>query len=394
MSHSHHHHHSHDATSKDTQNPSRYQEIKKVTLVGASINVMLALAQLLGGIFSQSQALIADGLHTLSDLASDFVVLIAAKLASKDADEDHPYGHGRIETVATIILGLSLAMVGVGIALDAFGRLAHPELLLNPKPWGLVFAALAIVSKEALYHYTKRTANRIHSPMLLANAWHHRSDAISSLVVLVGIAGAVFLEIKWLDAAAAIIVALMILYMGLQMIKESMMELVDTALDPDQVGKIHDYIEKIDGVKSVHMLRTRKMGGTALADVHVQVSSHISVSEGHHIAERVMNNLQSEFAILQDITVHIDPEDDETASPCEHLPSRQEILNTLYPSLSKLGVVSSDSIILHYLDGKISLSLCIDADLSAENLTEISKACTANTYINAVSIYTGRANTS
>ncbi len=393
MSHSHHPHSaakfSEQGDINANDDPTRYQQIKKVTLIGAAVNVMLAMAQLLGGVFSQSQALIADGVHTLSDLASDFVVLIAAKLASKDADEDHPYGHGRIETVATIVLGLSLSMVGIGIALDAFGRLAHPELLLAPKPWGLVFAALAIVSKESLYHYTKHTANRIHSPMLMANAWHHRSDAISSLVVLVGIAGAVFLDIKWLDAAAAIIVAMMILFMGLQMIKDSVMELVDTALDPQQVHEIHTFIEeKIDGVKSVHMLRTRKMGGTALADVHVQVSSHISVSEGHHIAERVMNDLQTQFPILQDITVHIDPEDDETASPCEHLPSREEILDSLNPAFSELGLTNRDAITLHYLDGKISLAISEDAPIAADNISKIKEICDNNPHIHEVSVHT------
>ncbi len=389
MSHSHHASASHaELNDSERSNSGRYQQIKKVTLVGAAVNLTLALTQLLGGVFSQSQALIADGLHTLSDLASDFVVLIAAKLASKDADEDHPYGHGRIETVATIVLGLSLSIVGIGIALDAVGRLTHPELLLNPKPWGLVFAALAIISKESLFHYTKHTAKRIHSPMLMANAWHHRTDAISSLVVLIGIAGAVFLQIKWLDAAAAIIVALMILYMGLQMIKDSIMELVDTALDPEQVHEINDFIENIDEVKSVHMLRTRKMGGTALADVHIQVSSHISVSEGHHIAERVMNNLQEKFPILQDITVHVDPEDDETASPCEHLPSRQEVLDAIHPSLSELGLNNKDTITLHYLDGKISLLICASTSLPDENIDKIKQACHINAYIDSVSIYT------
>ncbi len=394
MSHSQHHGHSHshspslEAGDSTPASQRRYQQIKKVTLVGALVNIGLASAQLLGGFFAQSQALIADGVHTLSDLASDFVVLIAAKLASKDADEDHPYGHGRIETVATIILGLSLSLVGIGIAFNAFNRLSNPETLLNPKPWGLFFAAIAIISKESLFHYTKRIANEINSPMLLANAWHHRSDAISSLVVLIGIAGAVFLDIKWLDAAAAIVVALMILYMGLQMIKDSIMELVDTALDPDQVQGIHAFIETIDGVKNVHMLRTRKMGGTALADVHVQVDSHISVSEGHHIAERVMNSLQKEFSILQDITVHIDPEDDETASPCKHLPSRDDILSVLDPVLQELGINKSNDIVLHYLDGKISLSICLETKLSPEDIEKVTSAYSSNENIEEISVYT------
>lgn len=370
---------------------SRYRETRKVTLVGAAVNIFLSLAQLFGGIVTQSQALIADGAHTLSDLASDMVVLVAAKLASKEADEEHPYGHGRIETVATIILGILLSTVAVGIALDALGRLSHPELLLNPKPTGLLFALLAIVSKEILFQYTKRTAKLINSPMLLANAWHHRSDAISSLVVLAGIGGAVFLHIRWLDAVAAIIVAGMILYMALQMIKDSILELVDTALEPERVQEIHRFIEKIDGVKSLHMLRTRQMGGSALADVHVQVNSHISVSEGHHIAERVMNQLMSEFPELQDVTVHIDPEDDESVSPSKHLPSREEILQKLCPELHELGLTEDDTITLHYLDGKISLFIHLASHDLADKTEYIKQVCDNHDDIDSVSVYTKQA---
>ena len=382
------HHHHHHMPSKGQDSPSRYKETVKVTIIGAIVNVLLALAQLAGGFFSQSQALIADGIHTLSDLASDFVVLFAAKLASKDADEDHPYGHGRIETVATIILGLSLSSIGVGIALDSFGRLAHPELLLNPSIWGLLFAGLAIVSKETLFHYTMRTAKRINSPMLKANAWHHRSDAISSVVVLAGIAGAVFLHIQWLDAAAAVIVSGMIFLMGLQMIKSSIMELVDTALDPERVNEIQGFIAQIDGVRNVHMLRTRKMGGNFLADVHVQVDSHISVSEGHHIAERVMHDLDDKFSDLNDITVHIDPEDDETSSPSSHLPSRKELLDKIFPLLHELGVPNRGAITLHFLDGEISVLIYLKDVLSVEKITQVKKICLAEKGIVACSVYT------
>lgn len=383
------HNHTHlEKTSATDKNSNRYHETRKVTLVGAMVNIFLSMAQLVGGFVTQSQALLADGIHTLSDLASDMVVLTAARLANKDADEDHPYGHGRIETVATIILGLLLSGVAIGIALDAMGRLSHPELLLEPKPLGLFFAMLAIFSKEALFHYTKRTATRINSPMLLANAWHHRSDAISSLVVVLGIAGAVFLQIHWLDAAAAIIVALMILYMGLQMIKDSVMELVDTALEPERVREIHQFIEKIDGVKNLHMLRTRKMGGHALADVHVQVSSHISVSEGHHIAERVMHSLMKAFPELQDVTVHIDPEDDECVSPSKHLPSREEVLQKLCPELNELGLSEDDTITLHYLDGKLHISFHLNNPSLADQSENIKQICCNHNEIHDVSVYT------
>lgn len=373
MSHSHHHHHN-DISDAD-KGSSRYRQTRNVTIIGALTNIFLAAIQLIGGFFTQSQALIADGFHTLSDLASDFVVLVAAKLASKDADDDHPYGHGRIETVATIVLGVSLVLVGVGIAYDATQRLFNADRLLQPTSLGLLFAGIAIVAKESLFHITRRVGKRINSPMLMANAWHHRSDAISSIAVLLGIAGTIFLGIPWLDAAAAIIVALMIMYMGSGMIYESVMELIDTALDPERTKEMQAYIQQLDGVENVHMLRTRMMGGRGVADVHVQVGSMISVSEGHHIAERVMHGLQHEFEELHDITVHIDPEDDECVSSCQKLPSRQQILKQLQPRLEDAGLGKHDKINLHYLDGTMQLDFCLHSALSKEIAAEIREEC-------------------
>lgn len=388
MSHSHDHaHHHHSAVENEDKNSLRYQETKKVTLVGSGVNLLLSAAQLGGGMLTHSQALIADGLHTLSDLASDFVVLFAAKMASQDADEEHPYGHGRIETVATIILGLLLSLVAVGIASDALRRLLKPELLFQPEPLGLFFAALAIISKETLFQYTKRVARKINSQMLHANAWHHRSDAISSLVVLIGIGGAVFLQIEWLDAVAAIIVAVMIVIMGLQMIKESVLELVDTGLAPERVREIHEYIAGLGGVKNVHMLRTRRMGGVALADVHVQVGSRISVSEGHHIAERVTHSLRNEFDELEDITVHIDPEDDESSSPSRKLPPRHKVLEKLQPRLSELEITDAENITLHYLDGEITLSVTTDHELDDNKIKAIKESCLQGGEVHHVEIY-------
>ncbi len=375
-SHSHSHHgHSHE---QNTEKPGtvRYKETRNVTLVGMVVNIGLSLAQLIGGTFTHSQALIADGVHTLSDLASDVVVLIAAKLASKDADDDHPYGHGRFETIATVILGLALAGVAVGIAINAIGRIMNPERLLQPEPLALLFAALAIVSKEGLYQYTMVVANRLNSKMLKANAWHHRSDAISSLLVAIGVAGSVFLEIPWLDAAAAIVVAVMIFYMGAQLILDSTMELVDTALDPQQTAKIDQFISSIEGVDHIHLLRTRKMGNNVLADVHLQVNSYLSVSEGHYIAERVIHELRHEFPEMHDITVHIDPEDDETCSPSKNLPSRNQIMAELYPLLQKNQVDKDISnIVLHYIDGKIEIEIIVAQPQNDKSLAALNDAC-------------------
>ncbi len=366
----------------------RYQATRRVTLVGLFTNIVLSLAQLIGGFFTHSQALIADGIHTLSDLASDVVVLIAAKVASKDADDDHPYGHGRFETVATVILGLALTAVAAGIAMSAFGRILNPERLLQPEPLALLFVALAIVSKEALFQYTIAVAKQIDSKMLNANAWHHRSDAISSLLVAIGVAGSIFLKIPWLDAGAAILVAIMIFYMGVRLILDSTMELVDTALDPKKTAEISQFISSIEGVDHMHMLRTRKMGNTVLADVHLQVNSYLSVSEGHYIAEKVIQKLRQKFPEMHDITVHIDPEDDETASHISNLPSRSEIMAVIYPVIQREDLAEYiNNIILHYVDGKIEIELFLNAKPETGKLENLRKVCEMNDQIKSMKTF-------
>lgn len=380
-----------EVNNSPVSNEVRYQATRNVTLVGMIVNVGLSIAQLVGGFFTQSSALIADGVHTLSDLASDVVVLIAAKLASKDADDDHPYGHGRIETVATVILGLALAGVAVGIAMNAIDRLLHPEKLMQPVPLALLFAALAIISKEALYHYTMGVAKKINSNMLKANAWHHRSDAISSIIVAIGVAGSVFLEIPWLDAAAAIAVSMMIFYMGVRLILDSTIELVDTALDPEKTKEIGAFISEIEGVEHMHMLRTRKMGHNVLADVHLQVNSYLSVSEGHYIAESVMHKLQKQYPEMNDITVHIDPEDDETSSPCGELPSRNEIMAEIYPGIQTTGIADDiRNIVLHYIDGKVDVEIYL-SDKRKDNKNNAQKtladACNKCNAVRSVNVY-------
>jgi len=355
---------------------SRYEETRQVTLTGIIVNVLLSIAQLVGGVVAHSQALIADGLHTLSDLASDFVVLFAAKLASKDADDDHPYGHERIETVATVILGMALAGVAVGIGINAFERLTTPEKLLQPTLLALVFALFAIVAKEGLYQYTTYVAEKIDSNLLRANAWHHRSDAISSLFVAVGVGTSVFFQLPWLDAIAAILVAVMIFYMGARLILDSTMELVDTSVDQEKVAKVKEFISGLEGVDSLHLLRTRKMGSKVLADVHIQVNSYLSVSEGHHIAENVITKTRKAFPDMTDITVHIDPEDDESSSLCTELPSRNQLMSQLYPHLQESGLTQSiQNIVLHYISGKVDMEIYITGSASEEQAAILVNGC-------------------
>jgi len=360
----------------------RHQAINQVTLWGVFINLVLSVAKLAGGFFGQSQALIADGLHSLSDLASDAMVFVAAKHASEDADEEHPYGHARFETIATVALAVLLVIVGLGIAYDAIISLVTDEPIEKPDLFTLWIAAFSIISNEGLYHYTKLVGTRIRSNLLLANAWHHRSDAVSSIVVLVGIAGTQF-NMSKLDAYAAIIVAIMIARIGFKLGYDSVQELVDASLEPELVQKIRQNILSHEDVRELHMLRTRRLGHYAHVDVHILVGPKLSVSEGHHISETVEKSLKDSFDEINDVTVHIDPEDDEQEASSMHLPLRSELITALKNEWSTIPELDSiDEITLHYLTGKISVEASMplekvgDLELTKELQTRFSKAST------------------
>ena len=353
----------------NTLEQQRYQAMRTVTVVGAGVNIILALGKVIIGFISQSHALITDGIHSFSDLATDAMVLFAAKHSNQSADAEHPYGHARIETAFTVALGLFLVLVAVGIMVDAGRRVLNPALLLHPGPWALVMALFSIVANEGLYRYTMVVAKRVRSPLLRANAWHHRSDAISSVVVLVGVAGALF-GLDYLDAFASVGVALMVAKIGWDLGWNAVQELVDTGLEPEQVTKIHRLIHDVEGVKDLHMLRTRRMGGHALVDVHVQVNPRLSVSEGHQIGEYVRTRLLQEIEEVADVTVHIDPEDDRSSLLCENLPLRREILAQLrerWASLVDPSLIRN--INLHYLSGKIHVELILSVS-AVENLEQ------------------------
>jgi cation diffusion facilitator family transporter len=337
----------------------RYREIRRVTMVGMLVNAVLAFMKLLWGYLAHSQALIADGLHSLSDLSNDFLLLYAAKHATRDADEEHPYGHGRIETVFCVAQGLILGAFAIGIAIDAGQRLFEPERLLQPVPIALLIAALSVLGKEAMYQYTIRAARRLRSNMLRGNAWDHRSDAISSVIVMIGVGGTLA-GLPYLDALAAVGVALMIIKISWSLIWQSTRELIDTALETDQVEKIRDRILQVHGVRRVHMLRTRKSGGDALVDVHIQVDPRLSVSEGHRISEQVRGDLIAGIADVADVTVHIDPEDDETVSPCDHLPLRDAVIASMRRHWQGLAAAEAiEDVTLHYLDGRIHVEVVL-----------------------------------
>ncbi|RMG34131.1 MAG: cation transporter [Gammaproteobacteria bacterium] len=325
-----------------------------VTLVGAIVNLLLSGLKLVVGVVASSAALVADGIHSLSDLASDALVWFAAHHAGEEPDEEHPYGHGRFETAATLGLGILLGLVALGIVWDAVERVAEGAY---PTPGALAVwaAGISILAKEALYWYTILVARRVRSRMLEANAWHHRSDAISSIVVLLGILGAMA-GWPYLDAVAAVVVGAMVAKIGWDLGWEAVQELVDSALDPEQVDTAREAILSVDGVRSIHMLRTRRHGHQASADVHVQVDPRLSVSEGHMISIAVEERLKEAVEMINDVTVHIDPENDEQGPSCRDLPLRREVMALLAERWPQ-DLPEDREIVLHYLAGHIEIDL-------------------------------------
>lgn len=344
-----HHHHHHEFLAE------RSSASQRVTIVGALVNLLLSAVKLVVGSIAGSAALVADGIHSLSDLASDALVWFAAKHAGEAPDEEHPYGHGRFETMATLALGILLGIVSLGIVWDAVERAAAGAHSV-PGQLAIYAALFSILANEGLYWYTIVVARRVKSDMLRANAWHHRSDAISSVVVLIGIVGAM-LGWPYLDSLAAVIVGVMIAKIGWDLGWEAVQELVDAALDPEEVQLAYDTITAVDGVRSVHMLRTRRHGHQAAADVHVQVDPRLSVSEGHMISQAVEDDLKAAVESINDVTVHVDPEDDEKAPTCRGLPLREEArrqLDRVWPPLPE-----GHRLILHYLGGHIDIELVL-----------------------------------
>jgi cation diffusion facilitator family transporter len=354
--------------------PERFAAAQKSTWVSIGINVLLTTLQVAGGFFAHSQALMADGLHSLSDLLSDVLVLYANRHGNRHADADHPYGHARIETAATLILGTFLAVLGVVLLVAAAMRLQHPEALRAVSPMALSVAVFALVAKEGMFRYMLAVAKRVRSQMLVANAWHARSDAASSLVVIVGVVGNL-LGYTFLDLVAAAVVGVMIAHMGGKLALGAMAELIDTGLDAEEVEAIRQTLLNNHGVRGLHELRTRKMADNALVDAHIMVDPKISVSEGHYIAESARRAVLKNHHVM-DVMVHIDPEDDRQAKPNFHLPSRPGLLAHLAERLGEPGL-PDNRVVFHYLDGQVDAEIYLVNQQSAERADSLQARCDA-----------------
>ncbi len=348
---------------------------KRASLVGAAINVLQTLIKLTFGIVGQSAALLADGIHSLSDLLSDLLVIVAVRFGSREADGDHPYGHRRFETIATVILGVSLIGIGAAIIWHILERVHHPETLPIPEMNTLGIAAVSILLNEWLYHYTKRIAKATRSKLLMANAWHQRSDALSSLVVLCGIIG-VLQGYPFADAIAAAVVALMVAKIGINLVFDSIKELVDTSLPPSLVTEIHKVILGVEGVQGIHLLRTRRMGEDAYIDAHIVVDPRITVSEGHCIGDAVRDRLISRFDDVLDVLVHVDPEDDQDFIANDPPLSRVMVQQLLDKYLAGLDATVAEFRI-HYLDKHIEVEIILPFAVvgQAEQLALLEKQC-------------------
>ena len=340
-----------------TQNNS-YTTVRNTRLYTGLANALLAVSKLIAGITGNSAALIADGLHSFSDLVSDILVIFAAKAGDKGPDTDHPYGHRRIETLTTIIISLLLIGIAVIVCYEALKRALNHGYIPIPQPYVLVMAAISIAVNEALYRYNKLMSEKVNSKLLLANALHNRGDALSSGVTLLAVGGAMT-GMTFLDPIGAIIIGLLILRMGIKMIYDSVSELIDTAADPETVLKIKKCIDQCEGVIDSHEIRTRLHGSQILVDCHILVDSTISVSEGHYIGDLVRLTLMQTFENITDITVHIDPEDDEIQNFSVR-PSRASITQQLEKACHHCdGIKEIKRLQIHYINDGVSLELTL-----------------------------------
>ncbi|WP_066705075.1 cation diffusion facilitator family transporter [Curvibacter delicatus] len=318
------------------------------TWVSVWVNIFLASAQVTIGFFARSQALIADGIHSLSDLVADGVVLFAARHSHAEADETHQYGHARFETAASLAIGLILLATGIGMVWSAGVKLHAGVGMDAVHPIALATAALTLVAKEGLFRYMRRIGERLKSSLLIANAWHARADAASSLVVAVGI-GANLMGYHSMDAVAAIIVGFMISKAGWEFSVEAFHGLTDHALDPEEIERIRQTILSVDGVRDQHGLRTRRMGDWAVIDVHIEVDTHLSVSEGHYIAETISARVKTEHRVAE-CTVHIDPGTVRHLDRLLALPPRTQV-----QALVQQVVQTPATLQLHYLDSGLEV---------------------------------------
>ena len=291
---------------------NREKQIFRVTFLGSFVNLLLVVFKFIAGIVGHSAAMIADAVHSLSDFITDIIVIIFVAISGKPEDNDHSYGHGKYETLATAVIGIILFFVGVGILISGIKAIVgalQGEPLQAPSLLALIAAVISIVVKEALYHYTVKRGKALDSSSVVANAWHHRSDALSSIGTAIGIGGAVFLGEQWriLDPIAAVVVSIFIVKVAVELIKPCIDELVERSLPEEVEQRIHALILQSPQVSSPHHLRTRRIGSCIAIEVHIRMDGQISLSEAHQVASDIERRLKAEFGEKTHIGIHMEP---------------------------------------------------------------------------------------
>ena len=329
----------------------------RIILIGALVNLFLALLKIAGGIVGRSTAMVADGIHSLSDLLTDVVVLFTHKIGQLPADENHPYGHGRAETIGATLVGAVIIIAGFGLAYQAWEIITTGKFHTPSWP-AAVAAVVSIAANEILFRATRSVGETTQSPSLVANAWHHRSDAISSLAALIGIGGAMA-GYPIMDPIAAVIVSVMIAKVGYDIAFKGLSDLMDTALSEDETHRIEMTINDLPGVIQTHNLRTRQIGGEVLMDVHILVDHQASVTEGHQIAESVRRKLIRTMDNVQDVLVHVDTEDD-AAFESIYWANRKYLEKQVDPIIASMKDIQKQTHLrAHYQGGKTTLEVFI-----------------------------------
>lgn len=295
-----------------TMTDSRQKRIYRITIAGSIVNLVLIILKFLAGIFGRSSAMLADAVHSLTDLATDIIVIVFVKISGKPRDADHEYGHGKYETFATFIIGALLTLAGLGLMVDGgvhVWKSVNGAVLERPTLFALIIAVVSILSKEILFHATIRVGREEHSNAVCANAWHHRSDAFSSLGTLVGVAGAMFLGDRWriLDPVAAIFVSLFIIKSGWDIMHPSINELLEGSLSKDEEEEIKHIVLGVKGSRQMHNLRTRRIGNNVAMDLHVKMDGDITLREAHSIATAIEIELRKRFGHSAFVNIHMEP---------------------------------------------------------------------------------------
>ena len=343
----------------------------KAIIIGAVANLLLAAFKFVGGILGNSVALVADAIHSLSDLVTDIIVLFTHRIGQMPQDKDHPYGHGRAETIGAAVIGLFIIATGIGVIYETWQAI-NEEPGRTPGLLAIIAATLSIAINEGLFHYTLRVGEATQSPSLMANAWHHRSDAISSIAALIGIIGA-GQGFPFMDPLAGAIVGGMIVKVGIDITRQGVRDLMDTALSDEHTREFHTILKAIPEVLHFHDLRSRVIGGEFLIDLHILVDPEMTVTEGHRVAEIVRRNLIKAFDNIQDVLVHVDGESDAEVEAIYPI-TRKELIEIAQPLISELkGGILQPEIRVHHIKGKniLDVFLKIDSKLNMEDTRDL-----------------------